>query len=234
MPLPCDSLAALAAEVDNPRQAGCSVEPDTAVSGALVARGHAHFLQLLTATGLLPAVDKTANAFTIYAPTDAALEAAAARGAFNYGRLYATNRSALAQAVGYHVAPGAALAAPPAGPEGALYSTLLTGDPGCEKGAPEWGADGLVRGGRGVGREGAVTKGAERARGGPPSGGRACYASARRALRPPQPRTPPPPALSLPFVHRADRRRAGPLLRLLCAAARGQRGQRRAVRRRQL
>lgn len=100
VPWPCTSLAALATEIDNASQNGCRRNPDTAVSGALAVGGHKHFLQLLVATGLLPGIDKTSSPFTLLAPTDAALESAAARGAFKYGQLFATNRTLLAQIIG--------------------------------------------------------------------------------------------------------------------------------------
>lgn len=167
VPLPCSSLAAIAAEVNDPSQAGCQRNAGNSVSHALAAGGRTHFLQLVLATGLLPAIDKTAGAFTIFAPSDAAVEAAGAAGTFDYGNLFATNKDLLRQIVGYHIASGQALLQPSQGSASSLAPTLMKGDPGCGAGgAPSWRADGLVRGGRGVARAGAPVEGERRGGGG--------------------------------------------------------------------
>ena len=160
VPLPCTSLAAIAAEANNPSQAGCVRNAGRSVSHTLAATDRTHFLQLLLATGLLPAVDKTATAFTILAPADAAVEAAAAAGAFRYGDLFATNKTLLKQIIGYHVSSGQALKQPTPQSADKLAPTLMKGDAGCGAGvAPSWRADGLVRGGRGVARVGEPIEG---------------------------------------------------------------------------
>ncbi|KAI8466831.1 MAG: hypothetical protein J3K34DRAFT_524238 [Monoraphidium minutum] len=159
VPLPCSSLAAIAAEANNPSQAGCTRHADASVSHALLAGGSGQFLQLLAASGLLPAVDKTAAPFTVLAPSDAAVEAAAAAGAFDYGSLFATNKTRLRQLVGYHVASGQALAQPTRRSAEGLAPTLMEGGASCgAAGAPAWGADGLVRSARGVARAGAAVE----------------------------------------------------------------------------
>jgi len=160
-PLPCDTLAALATEVTNPLQAGCTINPDTSISHALVGSGRAHFLQLLVAAGLLPAVDKTSTAFTVFAPSDAAIEAAADRGTVKYSELFAKNRTLLAQIVGYHIGKYKALTQPSVESAVAVVPNLMKGDAGCGAGVgPAWGADGLLRGGRGVARVNEVMPGA--------------------------------------------------------------------------
>jgi hypothetical protein len=125
IPWPCSSLAALATEVDNPSQNGCKRNADSSVSGTLAAAGHQHFLQLLVATGLLPEVDKTATSFTIFAPSDDAVAAAAARGTFKYAHLFASNPQLLAQVVGYHIVAGQALKTPSPSSATRLSPTLM-------------------------------------------------------------------------------------------------------------
>ncbi|GBF94486.1 hypothetical protein Rsub_07020 [Raphidocelis subcapitata] len=159
IPWPCSSLAALATEIDNASQNGCRRNADTAVSGALAVGGHRDFLQLLVATGLLPSVDKTSTPFTVLAPTDAALESAAARGAFKYGELFATNRTLLAQIIGYHIVSGQALKQPNQQSAERMTPTLMAGNPGCgARVGPSWSADGIIRGGRGVSRVGRISE----------------------------------------------------------------------------
>jgi uncharacterized surface protein with fasciclin (FAS1) repeats len=165
--MPCNSLAALAAEANNPSQAGCTRNADRSVSHMLAAGGRTNFLQLLIAAGLLPAVDKTATSFTVLAPSDAAIEASANSGAFKYDHLFASNKTLLKQILGYHIASGQALKQPTRATAEKLAPTLMKGDAGCGAGVgPSWGADNLVRGGRGIARTGAVVEGACRLAGG--------------------------------------------------------------------
>lgn len=160
VPMPCSSLAALAADVNNPSQAGCKSNVDRSVSNALSSGGRTHFLQLLLATGLLPQIDKTASEFTILAPSDSAIEGEAARGGFKYGELFATNKTLLRQLLGYHIVTNQALRQPTQASADKMVPTLMKGDAGCGANVgPSWGADNLVRGGRGVGRTGLVTEG---------------------------------------------------------------------------
>ncbi len=155
VPLPCSNLTTLANEVTKPLAAGCTLNPATSVSSALLAPGRTHFLQLLIATGLLRMVDETSLPFTILAPSDAALESAATRGGFKYGELFATDKAKLQQIVGYHVGTKQALPKPPSAADAVarIEPNLMGGDAGCGAAAEaSWGADGLVRGGRGVAR----------------------------------------------------------------------------------
>jgi hypothetical protein len=231
IPWPCSSLAALAAEVDDPSQNGCRRNADTSVSGALASGGHRHFLQLLVATGLLPQVDKTATAFTLFAPSDAAVEAAVQGGTFKYGDLFASNPRLLAQVVGYHVAAGQALTAPTPSSATRLSPTLMQGDAGCGAGVgPAWSAD-AVRGGRGVARAGALVAGGSvwpTARvGGCTRGSAVSQFPARPSGSLLKPSLSLSSCRSLPLVHRAHRRCAAALLLHLPWPHGGRRDQRR-------
>jgi hypothetical protein len=91
----------------------------------------------------------TVRNFTIFAPTDAAIQSAYDAGTFDYAQLFATDKATLAGIVAYHAVPQVALSAP--GKYTGAMSTLLDqgqGNASCPKPALSWRPDGFVYGAR--------------------------------------------------------------------------------------
>jgi hypothetical protein len=93
--------------------------------------------------------------FTIFAPSDAAIQTAYESGAFDYPELFATKKNQLTGIVAYHAVP-AAHAAP--GPDTLNMETLMTqgqqGNASCANPSLSWRPDGFVYGGTGAAKVG--------------------------------------------------------------------------------
>jgi hypothetical protein len=85
--------------------------------------------------------------FTIFAPTDAAIQDAYESGALDYPEMFATRKPFLAGVVAYHTVAQVALTAP--GAPTLTMSTMLTdqGKASCANPALSWRPDGFIYGG---------------------------------------------------------------------------------------
>lgn len=93
--------------------------------------------------------------FTLFVPTDAAIQAAYDSGSFDYPEMFARNASELAGVLAYHAVPQVAYTAP--GPRTARMETLLSQGQGgarCADPVLSWRPDGFVYGGAGAGKVG--------------------------------------------------------------------------------
>ena len=95
----------------------------------------------------LPPFPMAVRNFTIFAPTDAAVQRAYDAGTFDYAQLFATDKKTLAGIVAYHAVPQVAVAAP--GKYTGAMSTMLDqgqGKASCANPALSWRPDGFVYG----------------------------------------------------------------------------------------
>lgn len=92
--------------------------------------------------------------FTIFAPTDAAIQSAYDSGAFDYSEMFAKNKSYLSGIVAYHAVPQVAFVAPSS--DTLNMATLLNdqGNASCANPALSWRPDGFVYGGTGAAKVG--------------------------------------------------------------------------------
>ena len=93
--------------------------------------------------------------YTLFVPTDAAIQSAYESGAFNYPELFATNKSQLAGIVAYHAVPQVAYTAPSRAT--LSMETLLSqgqGAASCASNSLSWRPDGFVYGGTGAAKLG--------------------------------------------------------------------------------
>jgi uncharacterized surface protein with fasciclin (FAS1) repeats len=150
--LPCSDVSALAGEVVNV-QGECR----TNVESALV--GHkgslSYFNALMLASGVARRVYPAVREFTIFAPTDDAVQRATESGDFPYAEWFVSDKGALETALAYHVVPQQALARPDAQATRNLETLLQQGGVGnatCPVPGLAWRPDGNVYGGSGAGR----------------------------------------------------------------------------------
>ena len=85
--------------------------------------------------------------FTIFAPSDAAIQSAYESGTFNYPELFATNKPLLSGIVSYHAVPQVAFTAP--NKSTSAMETMLAqghGNATCAHKTLSWRPDGFVYG----------------------------------------------------------------------------------------
>jgi uncharacterized surface protein with fasciclin (FAS1) repeats len=148
--LPCSDVSALAGEVVNV-QGTCR----TNVESALVGQGSlSYFNALMLASGVAQRVYPSVRNFTIFAPTDEAIQRAADAGELPYAELFVRDKDALATALAYHIVPQQSISRPDAQTTRNLETLLQQGigNATCPVPGLSWRPDGYVYGGSGSGR----------------------------------------------------------------------------------
>ena len=148
--IPCSDVAAIMGEIANvPSPCKNNVE------GVLQRNGLSYYNALLLATGVNRPIFAAVRNFTLFAPTDAAIQAAYADGAFDYPEMFAKRKKELAGLLAYHAVPQVAHTAPSAAT--ARMDTLLSqgvGNASCPSPSLSWRPDGFVYGGTGAAKVG--------------------------------------------------------------------------------
>jgi len=153
--LPCGDISAVMGEVANiPSPCKSNVE------SALQKNELTNYNALLLATGVQQPIYSSVRNFTLFVPTDEAINAAYDAGELDYPTLFAKNKTLLQGLVAYHAVPAYMFAAP--GKATLAMETLLSqgeGKAACAKPSLSWKADGYVYGGVGSGKVGDAARG---------------------------------------------------------------------------
>ncbi|WIA11373.1 hypothetical protein OEZ85_011494 [Tetradesmus obliquus] len=145
---PCSDIAAIMGEIANiPSPCKSNVE------GVLNKNELTYFNALLLATGVQRPIFSSVRNFTLFVPSDEAIQNAIRSGALNYPYLYAKNATLLEGIVAYHAVPQFQFAGP--SKQTLSMKTLLTegtGEAQCSNPSISWRPDGFVYGGTGSAR----------------------------------------------------------------------------------
>jgi uncharacterized surface protein with fasciclin (FAS1) repeats len=127
--LPCGDISAVMGEIANiPSPCRNNVE------GVLNKNSLSYFNALLLATGVQRPVFSSVRNFTLFAPSDKAIQQAFRSGSLNYPYLFARNKTLLEGIVAYHAVPQFQFAGP--SKQTLSMKTLLSEVGGCLAGSP--------------------------------------------------------------------------------------------------